>query len=234
MSANWPCLTVLRAMSSHEEEQRTLGDEEEAVLAHFQPIRLRSSDSGCPKSVGGFCLVGLVHKWGTGQEYSYINIIPDIWPFSPRAQFLVKFFSMQKRVIAKKIDSATKQRKLQQNLFCNKTHDRFFSIFTIRRHFSHWQFVMWRISPHDNLSCGEISPHDRFFFTGTACDKYHLWSTLPYNNLNVYSFATFALKSTYFKGRLFTQNKENTSWLQLNGPHWKLWKGILGNVPRSL
>ena len=37
---------------------------------------------------------------------------------------------------------------------------------------------MWRISPPDNLSCEQISPHDRFFSTGTARgarDKYEVW-----------------------------------------------------------
>ena len=36
---------------------------------------------------------------------------------------------------------------------------------------------MWRISPSDNMSCGEISPHGRFFSTGTsrgARDKYEV------------------------------------------------------------
>ena len=32
--------------------------------------------------------------------------------------------------------------------------------------FSTWQSVMWRIFPHDNLFCGEISPHSRFFLHG--------------------------------------------------------------------
>ena len=31
---------------------------------------------------------------------------------------------------------------------------------------STWQSVMWRIFPHDNLLCGEISPHSRFFLHG--------------------------------------------------------------------
>ena len=33
-------------------------------------------------------------------------------------------------------------------------------------------------APHDNLSDGQISPHDRFFFTNAACgacDKYQVW-----------------------------------------------------------
>ena len=33
---------------------------------------------------------------------------------------------------------------------------------------STWQSVMWRISAHDNLSFGEISPHERFFLHTTV------------------------------------------------------------------
>ena len=36
---------------------------------------------------------------------------------------------------------------------------------------------LWRISPPDKLSCGQISPHDKKFSTGTACgarDKYEV------------------------------------------------------------
>ena len=85
---------------------------------------------------------------------------------------------------------ATKQHKLWQNRFAStflmwrnfttfSPHDRSFSIFILQRHFSNWQFVMWRISPHDNLSRGKLSPDGRFFSTGTACgacDKYQVCS----------------------------------------------------------
>ena len=40
------------------------------------------------------------------------------------------------------------------------------------------KFIMWRISAHDNLPFGEISPHGRFVSTGTACgacDKDQAW-----------------------------------------------------------
>ena len=56
------------------------------------------------------------------------------------------------------------------------------NIINCTHHFSTWQSVMGRISPHDNLLCEdssdseEISPH---FSTGTvcgACDKYQVWS----------------------------------------------------------
>ena len=36
---------------------------------------------------------------------------------------------------------------------------------------------MWRITPPDHLSCGQISPHDQIFSTGTARgarDKYEV------------------------------------------------------------
>ena len=36
---------------------------------------------------------------------------------------------------------------------------------------------MWRITPPDHLSCGQISPHDQIFSTGTAHgarDKYEV------------------------------------------------------------
>ena len=50
--------------------------------------------------------------------------------FSPQAQSLVQFFSTQKRVNRDKTDFATKQRKLRQYRFSNKTtqflHSKFF------------------------------------------------------------------------------------------------------------
>ena len=59
---------------------------------------------------------------------------------------------------------------MQQNTI-NCTH--YFSTFQIfltfiicEELFSTWQSVLWRISPPDNLSCGQISPHDRFFLHG--------------------------------------------------------------------
>ena len=126
--------------------------------------------------------------------------IPDICLFSPQAQFLVQLFSTQKRVNRNKTDFATKQRKLRQNRFCNKKmlvcscgevchvetflHMTDFSTFLRITHFapnlscgelslcdrfsSH--FSCGETSPHDNLSYGKISPHDRFFSTSTACD----------------------------------------------------------------
>jgi len=121
------------------------------------------------------------------------------WPylifviFSPRVQFLAQFFSTQNHVNRTKTDFATKQRNLQKNWFCNKTLQNaakyhklytlflhisdFLNIYHMWRIFSTWQSVMWRISPPDNLSCGQISPHDRFFSTGTARgarDKYEV------------------------------------------------------------
>ena len=51
------------AMRSHEQWE----EEEEAVVAHFQVIRLASHDSGRPKTLRGFCLVEfsdpLIHCW---------------------------------------------------------------------------------------------------------------------------------------------------------------------------
>ena len=51
--------------------------------------------------------------------------------------------------------------------------------------FSTWQSVMWRITPHDNLSCGQISLHAQIFSTSTARgahDKYEVcivwWESL--------------------------------------------------------
>ena len=41
---------------------------------------------------------------------------------------------------------------------------------------------MWRITPPDHLSCGEISPHDQIFSTGTARDardKYEVCANRP-------------------------------------------------------
>ena len=42
--------------------------------------------------------------------------------FSPQAQFLVKFFSTQKRVYGDKTDFATKQRKLRQKRFLQQNN----------------------------------------------------------------------------------------------------------------
>ena len=67
--------------------------------------------------------------------------------FSPHAQFLNKFFSTQKCVNRNKIDFAPIQRKWQQSRFCDK---------------SAW-IVTKKLSPHS--TCGEMYPHDRFYFT---------------------------------------------------------------------
>ena len=45
------------------------------------------------------------------------------------------------------------------------------------KNLSTWQSVMWRVCPLENLSCGQISPHDRFFSTVTTPgthDKYQV------------------------------------------------------------
>ena len=81
---------------------------------------------------------------------------------------------------------------MRQNAI-NCTHNfstlQIFFTFLIWRAFSTWQFVMWRISPHVNLSCGEslqvtICHVEKFlhmadfFSTGTtrgAHDKYEVW-----------------------------------------------------------
>ena len=69
---------------------------------------------------------------------------------------------------------STKQPKLPKTWFYNSlmaqntlncTHHfstlQIFFTFLKRRAFSTWKFIMWRISPHDNLLCEEISPHDK-------------------------------------------------------------------------
>ena len=73
-----------------------------------------------------------------GTPYSYLIFVH----FSPKTVFLVQFFSTQKRVNRDQIDSATKQRKWQQNsMNCDKSD----------------------LYPH--LSCGEICPQDKFVST---------------------------------------------------------------------
>ena len=56
-----------------------------------------------------------------------------------------------------------------------------FFTFLMWRNVFTFRSVMWKISPSDNMTCGEISPHGRFFSTGTArgaCDKYQLSSMI--------------------------------------------------------
>ena len=70
--------------------------------------------------------------------------IPDICLlFSPQAQFLVQFFSTQKRVNHDKTDFATKQRKLRQNsvMWRNFSTERICSTFLIA---NVEKSVMWR------------------------------------------------------------------------------------------
>ena len=78
--------------------------------------------------------------------------------FFPQTLFLVQFFLRTKAQKSRQNRFCDKQRLWQQNRFCNKTagivtkqtcphispRDRFFSIFAMWRHFSNWQFVMWR------------------------------------------------------------------------------------------
>merc|ERR1719305_1647773 len=95
-------------------------------LGAQKPIVLVSED---PLVVETFCHLRVeVFVMSLG---SYLN---TFWPylifviFSPRAQFLAKFFSTQNRVNRTKTGFATKQRKLQKKLIwqqnivkCNKT-----------------------------------------------------------------------------------------------------------------
>ena len=112
------------------------------------------------------------------------NINIPIYPyiifvlFSPQTQFLAQFFSTQKRVNhSKKI--STKQRKSPKTWFFNSlmrqntincTHHlsnlQIVFTFLTWRTLSTCQSVMWRISSSNNMSCGEISPHGRFFLHG--------------------------------------------------------------------
>ena len=79
---------------------------------------------------------------------------------SPRAQFLAKFFSTQKRVNCTKTDFATKQRKLQKTDLATKYCKMQQNTINCTHYFSTFQilftFLMWRFFPHDNLSCGEF------------------------------------------------------------------------------
>ena len=62
---------------------------------------------------------------------------------------------------------------MEQNTI-NCTHHfstlQIFFTFLKSRAFSTWKFITWRISPHDNLSYGKISPYDRLFL-----HKHRLW-----------------------------------------------------------
>ena len=86
--------------------------------------------------------------------------------------FLAQFFSTQKRVNCdKKLSSIAKKNWFYNTLMrqntINCTHYfstlQIFFTFLMWRAFSTWQSVMWRIFPHANLSCEEVSPHGRFF-----------------------------------------------------------------------
>ena len=52
-----PLFCAMRSHEQWEEEQWVEEEEEEAVVAHFQVIRLASHDSGRPNTLRGFCLV---------------------------------------------------------------------------------------------------------------------------------------------------------------------------------
>ena len=108
------------------------------------------------------------------EEHTYMIFVL----FSPQTQFLAQFFSTQKRVNhSKKI--STKQRKSPKTWFFNSlmrqntincTHHlsnlQIVFTFLTWRTLSTCQSVMWRISSSNNMSCGEISPHGRFFLHG--------------------------------------------------------------------
>ena len=109
------------------------------------------------------------------EENADMDFFTNSWPkrggsylifviFSPGAQFLAQFISTLKRVNHTKTDFATEQRKMWQNTM-NRTY--YFSTLQILVTFLMWknistcQSVMWRISQHDNLSCGEIFLHNQ-------------------------------------------------------------------------
>ena len=74
------------------------------------------------KSVTGINLLTRLTReggvtWQNDNETPYLTSVL----FSQQAQFLVQFFSTQKRVNCDKTDFATKQRKLRHNRFCDKT-----------------------------------------------------------------------------------------------------------------
>ena len=107
--------------------------------------------------------------------------------FSPQTQFLAQFFSTQKRVNhSKKI--STKQRKSPKTWFFNSlmrqntincTHHlsnlQIVFTFLTWRTLSTCQSVMWRISSSNNMLCGEISPHGRFFLHGNPWCPWQIW-----------------------------------------------------------
>ena len=82
--------------------------------------------------------------------------------FSPQVQFHAKTCKLQKNT-----DFETKQRKRRQNtISCTQ----FFSTLQIHvENFFTWHSVIWRISQIDNLSCGDISAHEKILH------RHRLW-----------------------------------------------------------
>ena len=76
--------------------------------------------------------------------------------FSPQGQFLVKFFSLQKRVNCDKTDFAIKQSKSPKN-------DKLYTLFYISE--ISFTFLMWRIFPHMYITIYHVEN----FSTGTTC-----------------------------------------------------------------
>ena len=65
---------------------------------------------------------------------------------------------------------------LQNTIHCTQYFSTFSTDFLhislVENFFHTWQSVMRRITRLDHLSCGQTSPHDQSFSTGTTCDKY--------------------------------------------------------------
>ena len=152
----------------------------------------------CPKNGVLFFGTQCKIQMGKGAQNLFWPI-PHVCPFSPQTEFLVQFFSTQKRVNHDQIDSETKQRKWQQNRFCDKTAwivtnqichhishvEKFLHMTNLSPHISTWQICLHiyhvetllqlTICYVENFSSSQSAKWRKFlhmadiFSTGTAC-----------------------------------------------------------------